>query len=221
MFDSIVKLDTAVKHLDNGRMAGIKQFNEDEALERAMHVFWRQGYGATSMLDLAKATGVQRGSLYHAYGDKQSIFLLAFARYQRHYLDMVRERMKLADPEAALRAYFAYVINSMSEPVPQLYDTPSSHTRGCLTTKIATDETAMDEPVRNALRGMLEGLGEVLEARLSQPDARARLTLSPQDAARLLVTFTRGNVVMERIYHGPQQLQATADSMIQILFKRC
>jgi AcrR family transcriptional regulator len=221
MFDSIVKLDTTVKYLDNGLMTGIKQFNEDEALERAMHVFWRQGYGATSMPDLAKATGVQRGSLYHAYGDKQSIFLLAFARYQRHYLDMVRERMQLADPEAALRAYFAYVINSMSEPVPQLDDTPSSRTRGCLTTKIATDETAMDEPVRNALRGMLEGLGEVLEARLSQPDARERLTLSPQDAARLLVTFTRGNVVMERIYHGPQQLQATADSMIQILFKRC
>ena len=58
MFDSIVKLDSDVKHLDNSGMAGIKQFNEDEALERAMHVFWRQGYGATSMPDLAKATGV-------------------------------------------------------------------------------------------------------------------------------------------------------------------
>jgi hypothetical protein len=103
--------------------------------------------------------------------------------------------------------------------VPALDDTPSSRTRGCLTTKIATDETAMDEPVRNALRDMLEGLAEVLEERLSQPDARARLVLSPKDAARLLVTFTRGNVVMERIYHGPEQLQATADSMIQVLFK--
>ncbi len=200
-------------------MAGIKQFNEDEALERAMHVFWHQGYGATSMPDLAKATGVQRGSLYHAYGDKQNIFLLAFARYQRHYLEMVQKNMRLDDPEAALRAYFAYVISSMSEPAPQWDDMPSSRTRGCLTTKIATDETAMDEPVRNALRGMLDGLADVLEARLSQADARERLTLSPKDAARLLVAFTRGNVVMERIYHGPERLQATADSMIQILFK--
>jgi len=200
-------------------MAGIKQFNEDEALERAMHVFWRRGYGATSMPDLAKATGVLRGSLYHAYGDKQNIFLLAFARYQRLYLEMVRQNMQLNDPVAALRAYFAYVITSMSEPVPQLDDAASSSTRGCLTTKIATDEAAMDEPVRNALRGMLEGLREVLEERLSQPDAKLRLTLSPQDAARLLVTFTRGNVVMERIYHDRAELQATADSMIQVLFR--
>jgi AcrR family transcriptional regulator len=201
-------------------MAGIKQFNEEQALERAMHVFWQRGYGATSMQELAQATGVLRGSLYHAYGDKQKIFLLAFARYQHQYLETVRKHLQQDDAETALRAYFAYVISSMSEPVPQLDETPS-RTRGCLTTKIATDETAMDEPVRNALRGMLEGLAELLEQRLSQPDAKARLALSPRDAARLLVTFTRGNVVMERIYHGPEQLQATADSVIQILFKRC
>jgi AcrR family transcriptional regulator len=199
-------------------MAGIKQFNEDQALERAMHVFWRRGYGATSMQELAQATGVLRGSLYNAYGDKQAIFLLAFARYQRNYLDAVREHMQLADPVAALRAYFAYVIKSMSELAPALEDGAAPRTRGCLTTKIATDETAMDEPVRNALRGMLEGLAQVLEERLSAPDAAARLPLSPHDAASLLVTFTRGNVVMERIYHSPQQLQATAESLIQLLF---
>lgn len=183
-----------------------------------MHVFWRRGYGATSMQELGQATGVLRGSLYNAYGDKQAIFLLAFARYQRNYLDAVREHMRLADPVAALRAYFAYVIKSMSELAPALEDGAAPRTRGCLTTKIATDETAMDEPVRNALRGMLEGLAQVLEERLSAPDAAARLPLSPHDAARLLVTFTRGNVVMERIYHSPQQLQATADSLIQLLF---
>jgi len=218
MFDSIVKLDMCVKNADNQPMAGIKQFNEDQALERAMHVFWRRGYGATSMQELAQATGVLRGSLYNAYGDKQAIFLLAFARYQRNYLDAVREHMRLADPVAALRAYFAYVIKSMSELAPALEDGAAPRTRGCLTTKIATDETAMDEPVRNALRGMLEGLAQVLEERLSAPDAAARLPLSPHDAASLLVTFTRGNVVMERIYHSPQQLQATAESLIQLLF---
>lgn len=201
-------------------MAGIKQFNEDQALEQVLQVFWRQGYGATSMPDLAKATGVQRGSLYHAYGDKQNLFLLAFERYKRQYLEMVRQHMQLDDPVAALRAYFAYVISSMSLPVPQEDGTPSSRTRGCLTTKIATDETAMDEPVRAALREMLDGLAEVLENRLSQPDTKQRLVLPPKDAARLLVSFTRGNVVMERIYNGPQDLQATVDSMIEVLFKR-
>ncbi len=186
-----------------------------------MHVFWRRGYASTSMQDLAQATGVLRGSLYNAYGDKQSIFLLAFARYKRRYLAAVRERMKADDPVDALRDFFAYVIASMSEPVPRQdgqNDRPSSSTRGCLTTKIATDETAMDDAVRQALRGMLEGLAEALEERLSAPDALARLTLPPKDATRLLVTFTRGNVVMERIYHAPEELQATADTLLTILF---
>jgi AcrR family transcriptional regulator len=199
-------------------MAGIKQFNEEETLDRAMHVFWRRGYASTSMQDLAQATGVLRGSLYNAYGDRQSIFLLAFARYKQRYLAAVREKMKADDPVVALRDFFAYIIASMSEPIPGQDDRSSSTTRGCLTTKIATDETAMDDAVRQALRGMLEGLAEVLEERLSAPDAVARLNLPPKDASRLLVTFTRGNVVMERIYHAPEELQATAETLLKILF---
>jgi AcrR family transcriptional regulator len=199
-------------------MAGIKQFDEEETLERAMHVFWQRGYASTSMQDLAQATGVLRGSLYNAYGDRQSIFLLAFARYKQRYLAAVREKMKADDPVVALRNFFAYIIASMSEPIPGQNDTSASTTRGCLTTKIATDETAMDDAVRQALRGMLEGLAEVLEERLSAPDAVARLNLPPKDASRLLVTFTRGNVVMERIYHAPEELQATADTLLNILF---
>ncbi len=198
-------------------MAGIKQFNEEETLERAMHVFWRRGYAATSMQDLAQATGVLRGSLYNAYGDKQSIFLLAFARYRQRYIASVSACMKADDPAAALSDYFKYVIASMSEPVQQLDEALSAPTRGCLTTKIATDETAMNEVLRDALRGMLEGLATVLEERLSAPDALARLRLPPKEAVRLIVTFTRGNVVMERIYHAPEELQATADALIKVL----
>jgi len=183
-----------------------------------MHVFWRKGYASTSMQDLAQATGVLRGSLYNAYGDKQSIFLLAYARYKERYLAAVRERMTADDPVDAMRDFFAYVIGSMSQPIARQDDTPCSATRGCLTTKIATDETAMDDAVRQALRSMLEGLGEALERRLSAPDALARLRLPPKDATRLLVTFTRGNVVMERIYHAPEELQATANTLLQILF---
>jgi TetR/AcrR family transcriptional repressor of nem operon len=218
MFDSIVKLDSSVKNTHNRRMAGIKQFDEEETLERAMHVFWRRGYAATSMQELAQATGVLRGSLYNAYGDKQTIFLLAFARYQKRYLEAVHELMKADDPAVALRNYFSYVIASMLEPVPPLGDAPSSATRGCLTTKIAIDESAMDEAVRHALRGMLEGLAHELEERLSAPDALSRLSLSPKEAARLILTFTRGNVVMERIYHAPEELKATADTLVKVLF---
>ena len=51
-------------------MVGTRQFDEDALLEAALRAFWQNGFVATSMIDVAEATGVQRGSLYNAYGDK-------------------------------------------------------------------------------------------------------------------------------------------------------
>lgn len=219
MFDRIVKLDSGVKNTHNLNMAGKKQFNEEQTLDRAIGVFWERGYAATSMQDLAQATGVLRGSLYNAYGDKQAIFLRVFERYRRTFLDAARLQLAAADPATALHDFFAYTINTMTEAVPPVAPSQETSTRGCLTTKIATDETAMDEPVRTALRGMLDELEEILLTRLAMADARARLTLPPADAARLAATLTRGIVVMERIYHAPAALLATADSLVKVLFQ--
>jgi AcrR family transcriptional regulator len=198
-------------------MAGIRQFNEDEALDQMLGVFWQNGYGATSMQDLAKATGILRGSLYNAYGDKQVLFLLALQRYQTRFLDAAREVLKEADPAVALHNFFAYTIKSMTETVALHGQDAASTTRGCMTTKTATDETAMAEPIRAALRNMLDSLEKVLEERLAQADAAARLRLPPAEAARLAVTLTRGIVVMERVFQDTARLQATADSLVAVL----
>jgi hypothetical protein len=89
--------------------------------------------------------------------------------------------------------------------------------RGCLTTKTATDETAMDASIREALRSLLDGLGRLLEERLSRTDAQDRLALAPAAAATLIVTLTRGMVVMERVYRNPAQLEAIADDLARLV----
>ena len=182
-------------------------------------VFWQNGYAATSMQHLAQATGILRGSLYNAYGDKQALFLLAFDRYQTRFLNAAREVLARGDPAAALRNFFAYTIKSMTETLVLHGPEAASATRGCMTTKTATDETAMAEPIRVALRSMLENLEKVLEQRLSQPDAAGRLRLPPKEAARLVVTLTRGIVVMERVFQDTARLQATADSLVGVLLQ--
>jgi len=58
-----------------------KQFDVKDGLERAMHVFWSQGYEATSMQDLVERMGVNRSSLYATYGDKHDLFLSALRHY--------------------------------------------------------------------------------------------------------------------------------------------
>src|ERR1700738_3778032 len=62
-------------------MAGVKQFDRDEVLDRAMAAFWTRGYEATSIDDLVEATGINRGSLYGTFGDKRRLFLSALHRY--------------------------------------------------------------------------------------------------------------------------------------------
>jgi TetR/AcrR family transcriptional repressor of nem operon len=62
-------------------MARTREFDTEAAVERAMRVFWCKGYEATSISDLVEATGVQRGSLYAAFGSKQGLYHAALDRY--------------------------------------------------------------------------------------------------------------------------------------------
>ena len=58
-----------------------RQFDEDHVLDAAMRAFWAKGFEATSLSDLMEATGLHKGSLYQAFGDKHTLFLRALERY--------------------------------------------------------------------------------------------------------------------------------------------
>jgi AcrR family transcriptional regulator len=189
-------------------MVGIRQFNEDQTLDLAMELFWRQGFGATSMPQLSEATGVLRGSLYNAYGDKQALFLEVFARYQTRFLAAARQALEEPNLERALKDFFAYTIASMTQGNPS---------RGCLTTKTAIDETASSEPIRQALRDLLDGLEALLMERFAMDQASQRLALEPTAAARLVITLTRGIVVIERLYKDGERLKEIANSLVEVL----
>src|SRR6201986_4496734 len=63
-------------------MARHKEFDRDEALQKAMEVFWSRGYEAASIQDLVEHMGINRQSLYDTFGDKHSLFLQALDRYR-------------------------------------------------------------------------------------------------------------------------------------------
>ncbi len=66
-------------------MARPKEYAVDEVLAKAMTVFWRQGYAATSMADLYAATGLKPGNLYATFTDKETLFRRAFEAYVEHF----------------------------------------------------------------------------------------------------------------------------------------
>jgi len=63
-------------------MARHKEFDRDEALHRAMEVFWSRGYEAASIQELIKHMGINRQSLYDTFGDKHALYLQALDRYR-------------------------------------------------------------------------------------------------------------------------------------------
>jgi AcrR family transcriptional regulator len=79
-------------------MGRTRAFDADEALDRAMTVFWRKGYEGASLSDLTEAMGINRPSLYAAYGNKQQLFRKALERYGEGPSSYEREA--LAQPTA-------------------------------------------------------------------------------------------------------------------------
>jgi AcrR family transcriptional regulator len=180
-------------------MVGVRQFDEDRLLGEALELFWKKGFSATSMQELAAVTGVQRGSLYNAYGSKEALFLRAYQALHDRYLLRVRATLAAPDPRLALAAFFDFTIETIRQ-----------NGRGCLTTKTATDEAASDPKIRQALQTLLNSLEGCLTERLEPEQIRLRLPV--EAAAKLVVTHTRGLAVMERIYDDSARLKADASS---------
>jgi TetR/AcrR family transcriptional repressor of nem operon len=192
-------------------MAGVRQFDEDSAFEKALDTFWAKGFRATSMLDLAKSTGVQRGSLYNAYGDKERIFVRVFERYTDRFIGDARKALNKPDLRNALTDFFTFAIRSITQGSPA---------RGCLSTKIAVEIDPESPRQQELVMRMLDELEDVLFGVLGTPEARAQLIIPPRQAARLIVTMTRGIAVMERVYGEPKRLRQTALALVDTLVQQ-
>ena len=182
-------------------MVGVRQFDEKEMIATALDVFWRKGLHDATMQDLAVATGVQRGSLYNAYGDKEAIFQRAFDQYAGQLTEACSKALAEGDTIAArLRNFLDLLIVNM---------TTGSPPRGCLTTRTALDAAISSEAVRQRVQGMLTRLEQlVAQAIGSAPDKR--LAVKANRLARVVVTFTRGLAVMERAGYSRKQLRESA-----------
>src|ERR1700732_1585920 len=89
-------------------MARPRKFVEDQVIEAARDQFWTHGYGGTSLDDLVALTGLGRGSLYGAFGDKHTIFMRALDEYSTATMAAVR-----AEPRGRVR------VRSVGWPDPQ------------------------------------------------------------------------------------------------------
>jgi TetR/AcrR family transcriptional regulator, transcriptional repressor for nem operon len=188
-------------------MVGVRQFDEQEVIALALDVFWRKGLHDATMQDLAAATGVQRGSLYNAYGDKEAIFLRAFDQYARDFLESVAKLLAEGDVAERLTKFFDSAIVNM---------TGGSPPRGCLTTRTALNAGISSEVVRERVQDLLGRLEQAVSKAISSAPG-GRPAAEANRLARVVVTFTRGLAVMERAGYSRKQLKESASTFVDAL----
>ena len=120
-------------------------FDEDQALDAALAVFWRNGYQGASMAELTDAMGISKPSLYAAFGNKEQLYLSALERYCQKHLSRHTEALAAeADLTKAMRAFLRSVAGMLTSP-----ELPG----GCMVVNsaVACDTSALPPRVADAI----------------------------------------------------------------------
>jgi AcrR family transcriptional regulator len=153
-----------------------RSYDPDRALAQATAAFWDAGYSATSLDDLSAATGMNRPSLYGAFGDKHTLYLKAIEGYRA----MARAGMQRALPhDGPLKA----ALGELYRRAISLYLSGEHGARGCLLVSTAATEAVMDPEIRRAARAALEEIDEAFEARFRHAREQGDLAGSADPAA--------------------------------------
>ena len=173
-------------------MARPREFDEATALEAAIECFWRRGYKATSVRDLADKMGISAPSLYNTYGDKHALFAQAL----EHYLDRsTRARIKRLEdslpPKQAIRRFIEEIIERSVN---------DRERRGCFLINSALEVAPHDKEL-GAL--IADRLGEIeaffrRSIKAAQADGAVPRKRVAKDVARLLLGVLLGIRVLAR-----------------------
>ena len=123
------------------RMGRPREFDEDAALEAAMRVFWEKSYEGATMSDLTEAMGINRSSMYAAFGDKESLYKLALARYREGPMTYIRRALEKPTLREVLESLLRGTVDFLSTP---------GNPRGCLSVQGALACGTAAEPVKEA-----------------------------------------------------------------------
>lgn len=147
-------------------MARPREFDEDRVKEAVMKVFWQKGYEATSMQDLVDATGLLKGSLYGAFGDKQTLYMIALAHYD-HTRMQAGIDMLLGEGNATQK------ISGLFDSVIEAAKT-GEFAGGCLlcnaSIEMAPVDSAVANSVKNTIRRLQSAIKKAIEPAIKTSD---------------------------------------------------
>ena len=133
-----------------------RKFDENQAVAAAMNVFWQKGFSATSLDDLAEATGINRPSLYNAFGDKQALYRRSLLMMRDHMQQAVQETLGKPALRDALVGFYNAAIDVYLSTDPQA---------GCFVFCTAPAEAINHPDLKADMRDVLADIDRVLQDR--------------------------------------------------------
>ncbi len=169
-----------------------KQFDVDEALDRALETFWAQGYESTSMDDLLKQMGINRGSFYDTFNSKHDVLIDSLKRYDREYRRAdLRASAVGRGPREAILSLFKAMAEGNRGPHGK---------HGCFLVNSALEMAPKDDQVAKIVRSGFRDTEKFFAGLLEQGQSSGEISgeLDPEETARVLTCQLLGLMVLVR-----------------------
>jgi AcrR family transcriptional regulator len=186
-----------------------REFDAEKALDRALKVFWRKGYEGASLPDLTKAMGINRPSLYAAFGNKEALFRKVIDRYVEGPAAYVREAAAEPTARAVAERLLGGAVDLVTDP---------RNPRGCLMVQGALACGGAAESVRRELAARRAASEAAVRRRLERARADGDLPADsdPADLARYLMTVVRGMSVQAAGGASREELRRVAELALHV-----
>ena len=208
---SAAKIEAPVPPKRRGRP---RAYQPDVALGKALDLFRKDGFAATSLDDLSAATGMNRPSLYGAFGDKRALYIKS---YQRYRADARAAMINIFRDEAPIRSRLARIYAVALD----IYLSGEAGPRGCFTVMTAASEAVADPEIRAMV---LEGFVELDKAfaacfRRAKEKGELPATADPAVLAQLASATIHTIAIRARARVPRKELEAIVNGAIDMMLR--
>ena len=189
-----------------------RAYEPDVALARALDVFWKDGFAATSLDDLSAATGMNRPSLYGAFGDKRELYKKTYQSYR----DRARQRMgDVFSIDMPLRPMLLRIYAIALD----MYLSGKDGPRGCFTVMTATSEAVFDPDIRAMVVSGLVEMDRFFARLFKRAQERGELSASadPQVLAQLASATIHTIAIRARAQLPRKELEAIVNGAVDVM----
>jgi len=181
-------------------VSGRKQFDVGTAVDQAMRVFWERGYADTSLDSLTSATGLGRGSLYGAFGNKEALFTQCLDRYSAIYGTRFEQALAAHphDPFRAIEAFYAVTLDRIADP---------SVPAGCLIAQSAAQSSTLSAECGARVRSLVAAQQQRVRTSLACSSTDSQ---SLDELAMFVVAVNQSLAVLSRTGSPHSELRSVA-----------